>query len=152
MSRFRPTISAPLPDGWFAKESLTLLAPDGQANVIASSEPLAEEIDTDTYASVQGDLLRTEFPGYDEFSFEETQVFGGRRGYVRRFEWLPPDGVAVTQIQLYFAESGRGYTATATTPSAEFSRYELELRDILDGLLSDVIEATPVVDPSAAPA
>ena len=50
MDRFRPTISALKPPEWFGKESITLLAPDGRANVIASSEPLAEEIDIDRYA------------------------------------------------------------------------------------------------------
>jgi hypothetical protein len=141
MSRFRPSLTAPLPEGWFAKESITLLAPDGQANVIASSEPLAPDIDTAAYANVQGDLLTKEFPGYQEFSFEPTEIFGGnRQGFVRRFEWLPPDGVAVMQIQIYYAEPGRGYTATATTPSSEFERFELELRDVLEGL---VVESAP---------
>ena len=112
-----------------------LLAPDGQANVIASSEPLDPSIDTEQYATVQGDLLRGEFPGYVEHAFEEAALLGGRRGYRRHFEWTPPDGVAVTQIQLYFAENSRGYTATATTPSTNFENVEAELRQILAGLL-----------------
>src|SRR4051794_34286815 len=141
MARARATISAPLPQDWYAKDSLTLLAPDGQANVIASSEPLSPDIDTARYADVQGDLLEREFPGFRQISFEETDAFGGRRGHLRRFEWLPPDGEAVTQIQLYYAEAGRGYTATATTPSSEFARYELELRDVLDGLLLELADA-----------
>jgi hypothetical protein len=146
MARFGPTISAPLPEKWFAKESLTLLAEDGQANVIASSEPLDAGIDTEQYARVQGDLLHKEFPGYTEFSFEETKAFGGEGGHLRRFEWLPPDGVPVTQMQLYYVPPGqgpdlnRGYTATATTPTSEFERYEPDLRDILEGLLIDSVE------------
>lgn len=44
LQRFKPQLTAPLPEGWFAKESITLLAPDGQANVIASSEPLDRTI------------------------------------------------------------------------------------------------------------
>jgi hypothetical protein len=139
--RFRPIISADLPDGWFAKESITLLAPDGQANVIASSEPLDESIDTDAYAAVQGDLLEKEFPGFDEYTIEDSEVFGRGTGLLRRFEWVPPDGVPVMQIQLYYAESGRGYTATATTPSSQFSRYELELTRILESLLIESLQA-----------
>lgn len=27
MQRFKPQLTAPLPEGWFAKESITLLAP-----------------------------------------------------------------------------------------------------------------------------
>jgi hypothetical protein len=137
MSRFRPTISAPLPEDWFAKEEITLLAPDGQANVIASSEPLDSEIDSERYASAQSELLKKEFPGFHEFAFEPTEVFGGKHGYIRRFEWLPPDNVAVTQIQIYYAEAGRGYAATTTTPSDKFEEYEPALRGILDGLLCD---------------
>jgi hypothetical protein len=113
----------PLLESWFAKESVTLLAPDGQANVIASSEPLDPGIDTQTYANVQGDLLRREFPGYREHSFEPFPAFG-RQGLLRVFEWSPPDGVTVTQMQMYFAEDGRGYTATATTVATQFARFE----------------------------
>jgi hypothetical protein len=145
MVRYRPTISVSLPSGWFAKESLTLLAPDGQANVIASSEPLDPSIDTKKYAEVQGDLLENEFPEFESFSFEETDVFGRGTGYIRRFQWQPPDGVPVMQMQLYYAESGTGYTATATTPSSEFPRYEPDLRDALESLLIESVQ------PAAAP-
>ncbi|MCB0880015.1 MAG: DcrB-related protein [Thermoleophilia bacterium] len=142
MQRFKPQLTAPLPEGWFAKESITLLAPDGQANVIASSEPLDPTIDTNQYAQVQGDLLRKEFPGYREFAFEPARMLGGKQGYIRRFEWTPPDGVAVTQIQLYYAEEGRGYTATATTPSTQFERFEMQFRQLLGGLALDQAAAT----------
>jgi len=135
---FKPRLTALLPEGWFAKESVTLLAPDGQANVIASSEPLDPTIDTTQYATVQGDLLRKEFSGFREFAFEPAKWLGGRQGYIRRFEWTPSDGVPVTQIQLYYAESGRGYTATATTPSTQFERFEMEFRLLLDGLQLDL--------------
>jgi hypothetical protein len=138
VQRFKPQLTAPLPEGWFAKESITLLAPDGQANIIASSEPLDPSIDTDRYSEVQGELLRKEFPGYREFAYEPAQMLGGRRGFIRRFEWTPPDGVPVTQIQLYYAENGRGYTATATTPSTAFERFELQFRQLLGGLQLDL--------------
>jgi hypothetical protein len=131
---FRPVLAASLPDTWFAKESLTLLAPDGQANIIASSEPLDLTIDTDRYAEAQGELLRVEFPDFSEARFEKMEMFGGREGYIRQFEWTPPDGVPVTHIQLYYAEDGRGYTATATTPSSNFPALEVELRQLLIGL------------------
>ena len=121
-----------------------MLAPDGQANVIASSEPLDDGIDTQSYANVQGNLLRTKFPGYHEHAFEEADAFGDH-GFMRRFEWLPPDGVAVMQIQLYYVEKGRGYTATATTPKSEYERYEFDLQDILEGLLNESVKAAPVL-------
>ena len=119
---------------------MTLLAPDGQANVIASSEPLDLSIDTQRYAEIVGEALRKEFAkpdhNYRELHFEPTLVFGGRQGYVRRFEWTPLDADAqrVTQMQLYYAENGRGYTATATTPSSEIQGFELLLRQILGAL------------------
>lgn len=131
---FESTLNAPLPEEWFAKESITLLAPDGQANVIASSEPLDASIDTKRYAEVQGELLRQEFPGYREFVSEPARAFGNEGGILRKFEWLPPDGVLVTQLQVYYAENGRGFTGTATSPATEFPRYERELRRILEGL------------------
>jgi hypothetical protein len=135
VSRFFPTISGPLPEGWFPKESITFLEPEGRANVIASSEPLDASIDTNRYAEVQGNLLRTEFPGYHEMTFEPMTMFGDRSGFLRRFQWTPPDGVPVTQVQLYYAEDGRGYTATATSPAGEFAQHEPKLIEILEGLL-----------------
>jgi tetratricopeptide (TPR) repeat protein len=144
MNYVRPDITAALPEGWFAKDSLTLLAGDGQANIIASSEPLDPSIDTDQYASIQGELLNEEgkFPSYQERQFEPIEVFGGRKGMIRTFEWSPPDGVRVTQVQIYYAEGGRGYTATATTPSSEFPPRELLLRETLSSLsLADAQES-----------
>ncbi|MEO8687935.1 MAG: FxSxx-COOH system tetratricopeptide repeat protein [Solirubrobacteraceae bacterium] len=131
---FRGEILAPIPEEWFAKESTTLLAPDGQANVIASSEPLDPSITNEMYAETQGELLRSDFPGYREVSYEAAPIFGGRPGFIRTFEWTPPDGVQVTQIQCYYADSGRGYTGTATTPSSGFPERELTLRSVLGGL------------------
>lgn len=132
--RFSPTLSADLPEGWYGKESITLLSPDGQANVIASSEPIDPAIDTRRYAAAQGRLLRKEFPGYREQEFEATRMLGGRRGYVRRFSWVPPDGVAVSQVQLYYAEDGRGYTVTSTTPRSEADRLKDDLERVLDSV------------------
>ncbi len=132
--RFVPRLRATLPDGWFAKESMTLLAPDGQANLIASSEPLDPSITAEQYAQVQGDLLAKEFPGYRQLRYQRALVFGGRPGYERAFQWTPPDGAPVIQVQLYFAASGRGYTATATTPAAQYPRFEGAFRKALDEL------------------
>lgn len=134
MQKFKSQLSAPLPEGWFAKDSCTLLSPDGKANVIISSEPLASDIDTRSYAQIQGELLYNEFPGYREFVFESTEIFGGHSGYLRRFEWIPPDSEPVIQIQLYTVENGRGYTATATTLASDAKGLELDLRLILGGL------------------
>ena len=135
MRRFRSETSAPVPEGWFTKDSITLLSPDGQANVIASSEPLDPSIDTARYAEVQGELLTKEFPGYVEHEYRQVEVFGGREGYLRAFEWRPPDGEPVTQLQIYHASEGRGFTATATTPSAHFAEKEFLLRQIMDDLM-----------------
>jgi hypothetical protein len=136
---FTPQLRASLPEGWFAKESMTLLAPDGQANVIASSEPLDTSITAQRYAEIQGELLVKEFSGFRELRFQRTLILGGRPGYLRQFEWTPEDGVPVTQIQLYYAANGRGYTATATTPSSQFPRFERQLGEILADLALDVV-------------
>lgn len=134
LKSFQPQITAQTPEAWLGKESITLMAPDGQANVIASSEPLDMSIDAARYAEIQGELLRFEFPYYRELSFNSALVFGNRRGYMRRFQWTPPDGLQVTQIQLYFAEYGRGYAATATASTIYFERYAEQLEKILGSL------------------
>ena len=134
MTYFDASLSAGLPEGWFAKESITLLAPDGNANVIASSEPLDPSISTEHYTTVQGDLLAKEFPGYQQHTLEQMTIFEDRTAFRRDFEWTPPDSVPIRQIQLYYAESGRGYTATATTPTEYFAEYEMVLAAALRSL------------------
>ena len=57
-------LSLEIPRLWHLKESITALAPDGRANVIASTEPLEPGFDALKYASVQGDMLVAEFDGY----------------------------------------------------------------------------------------
>lgn len=128
---FTGSLGVTVPTGWFVKESFTLLAPDGQANVIWSSEPLESTVTTERYASVQGELLREEFPEYVEHSFENSDILGDRPGFVRTFSWTPTDGVAVTQVQYYYANDGRGYTATATTPSTNYEDIQGVLRQAL---------------------
>jgi tetratricopeptide (TPR) repeat protein len=141
MERFVPTLSAGIPTGWSVKESLTLLAPDGQANVIASSEPLDPSMTTTEYADIQGEVLQKEFPGYREHGRHVSQVLGRGEGIIRQFSWDPPDGDRVMQLQLYFVEMGRGYTATATTPNSSFSALEIQLSEVLASLI--IRRATP---------
>lgn len=112
--RFHGQLSVDVPQGWFAKESITLVAADGQANVITSSEPLDPGTTSSDYARTQGDLLQREFPGFEELSFDATRLLGDRSGYLRRFRWHPPDDRPVLQMQTYYVENGRGYTSTAT--------------------------------------
>ena len=132
MTWFQGSIAAALPDGWYAKESLTVLAPDGQANVILSSEPLDASIDARRYAEVQGELLAREFPRYTEIGRGDTALTGGIPAGWRQFRWSPPDGLPVTQLQLYAVPvPGRGYTATATSSDAHWAGYAELLRFIV---------------------
>lgn len=138
MQRVKPTINAPLPDGWFFKEEMTLLAPDGRANVIASSEQLDPTVDLDGYVNGQTRLLQ-QLPGFRQFSLEGMGVFGRHEGRLRAFEWSPPDESSgpVRQLQLYCVLRGRGYTATATTPTTDFEHFRPQLVQVLEGLLVD---------------
>lgn len=116
-----------------AKETVTVLAPDGSANVIVSIEPIATDLDAYQYAIIQGDMLRREFPGYAEHTITAHRVFG-RDGYVRYFSWSPPDGVRVSQLQAYATEPGRGFSATATAPTADIDRQMATLVSVIDHL------------------
>ncbi len=142
----RSRLRAPVPAGWFVKESFTLLAPDGQANVIVSREPLDPTLDTRRYAAVQGDLLRREFPGYEEQAFTVLPLRTGV-AYLRLFSWVPPDGVRVVQHQIYLALSGTGFTATATTPATAHERYA----GLFDEVLRDLELDSSAPPPPSAP-
>ena len=123
MQTFRPRLRAEVPETWFAKESVTFLAPDGQANVIASSEPLDPSIDTERYASTQGDLLAKEFPGYEQHELRDTEPPGWAPGR------LPPLLLAAARRRASHADAallrrtrtrvhGHGYDALRAIPRA----------------------------------
>ena len=83
-------VSIAVPVGWFYKENFTLLAPDGEFNVILSSEPLDESITGEEYAHIQGELPEREFPGCSEFSYEDFALGDEGVAKLRVFEWMPP--------------------------------------------------------------
>lgn len=130
---FRPQLSIPAPDGWSAKESTTIVNPSASGNVIASSEPI-HEMDTQEYARAQGVVLGDELDGYRELSHSTMRMYDRSRAIVREFQWFPPDGSPVTQLQLYHVVGDRGYTATATTSSGNFANLEPTFRWILGGV------------------
>jgi hypothetical protein len=127
-----PWSVADAPDGWCEKWSVTLTSPDGLANVIVSSEPVDPSMDSEAYADSQGDLLRDEFPGYDETSLEEDEVFG-MSGFVREFRWTPADAAPVRQLQSYAADDGTGFVATATAAARDFDDFHDELVEVMRG-------------------
>lgn len=141
-----PQMAVAVPDGWYYKESFTLLAPDGQANVILSSEPLDPPQSLEEFATVQGDLLQSEFPGYRELGFEGFTLSEGGDAKLRIFEWEPPGGAPVTQMQVYHVVGQRGVTSTATTPSEHFGDVESILRTTLATIA--VRPGTRSVEPS----
>ena len=136
-----------VPAGWAVKESFTVLSPDGQANVIVSREPLAPDLTTEQYAEIQHGLLRREFPGFEQHDLTEVTLSCGP-ALLRTFSWKPPDGVRVTQRQLYFAADGTGCTATATTASSAIARFGPLFDTVLRSL--ELTVPAPAV-PSPAP-
>jgi hypothetical protein len=152
MERFITGMSVPLPDGWTVEESLTLVHPQREANVIASTEPMDGAQTVKDYAVAQGEILRREFAGYQEVSLEEfSHAFGRGSGWIRRFSWTPPDGVPIEQLQVYYTEAGRSFTATATAQASDFERLEPLLRDALQGLTITDQASSIRHDPRDAP-
>lgn len=131
---FAGSLTAMVPAGYYARESLTIGSIDQEANVIASTEPLPRELDTRGYGDLQGEALRVEFEGYKEISYGPTTMLGGRPCYVRHFEWAGQHGSPIRQIQVYYVESGLGYSLTATTLAARFEENVASLLLILNGI------------------
>jgi tetratricopeptide (TPR) repeat protein len=134
MTEYQSRLGVETPQEWTIKESLTMVAPDNAANVIASVESVDREMTTADYADtiVHG---VTELPEYKELGFGPSPVFGERPGLMRRFSWRPEDGEPVTQIQAYLVEGGRAYLATATTSTDAFEEMQLQLEQMLAGLV-----------------
>jgi tetratricopeptide (TPR) repeat protein len=133
MERFTSEVSAPLPDSWITQETFTLSHPERKANVIVTVEP-TDMLDSEEYAASHGELLRQQFNKYEEIEFTSVEWLDGRSAYRRQFRWEPEDSVPVTQIQLYFAEYGQAYIATATTTTADFEQLKHDLMLVLTGI------------------
>ncbi len=119
------------PFGWDVKQSVTLSQPDGHANFIAATEPLALHFDSDEYAANQLGLARREFPGFYEIAGGWLTLNSGHRAVWRTFSWKPTDGLPVTQLQMYVAHDGTGYTATGTAPTHLWPRYEAPFNELM---------------------
>ncbi|GAA0260972.1 hypothetical protein GCM10010492_72470 [Saccharothrix mutabilis subsp. mutabilis] len=135
----RPSIRITAPEGWFFKESYTVLSPDGKANVIASSEPLDPSLNAYDYARQQSDLISAEFTGLIRRHDLEPYFVEGVKdtAWLSEFSWAPRDSDPVTQIQVYAARPGRGFTATATARTADLEAYRRVLSDVLTSLIVD---------------
>lgn len=127
-------VAADVPAEWQWKESVTIVAPDQQTNVIASSEPMPAGMDLRGFADSQGELLRSQLPGFAEVDLSPSPAFGQADGFVRTFQWNPPESLPVTQIQIYAVVSGRGYTATATATTDTFGAAKPALLALLASL------------------
>jgi hypothetical protein len=157
-----PRIQFEIPEGWAFKEQITILRdPDKQvsANLIASSEPAPANTDSEGYAKQIAEQLQRECPAYLELEFERMDAFGGEDGWLRRFEWEPERNLRITQLQVYCVNQGRAYTATATTESEHFDRYQTELIRVLYSLTMKACDGeaamkatdtVPPAEPSAA--
>lgn len=125
-------LSAEIPPGWIYKESYTFLAPDGGANVIMSSEPVIDDLDSEAYANMQGSILEAEFPQYEQLTLAPYVIVGvNGHGWLRTFTWTPLDGNPVQQTQLYVVLFGRGCTATATSTVSKYERHRAVISTIL---------------------
>jgi hypothetical protein len=141
--RTRCVLSGDVPQGWHHKESNTFLHPDGVANVICSSEPLASHMATEEYAEQQRSFIAADMTGYECFAYEPARIFGGHNGIMHRFASTPDGTPPTSQMQMYLVLGERGYTATATTLSENFPTMEPTLIELL---LSIRIERPEVGD------
>lgn len=137
--RTRVSITLAVPSGWFYKESHLLIAPDGDVNVVASSEPLDPSMDSKAYAQAQGVLLETEFPGFWQYGGLQALHVDGSSGaaWLREFGWTPADGEPVRQLQIYAVRTGRGMTATASTLACTYPRHRDSMIRVLRSLVID---------------
>lgn len=124
-----------LPDPWRVTEDRedrrpSLLSPDRRANILFKVESLAPGIGSQEYATQVALLFPGRFDEYRVLAFAPLEIAGGRTAYLRRFEHRADIG-PVTQIQLTYADGGKGFLLTGTTRSADFAQQEARIRRAL---------------------
>ncbi|MGY1771865.1 DcrB-related protein [Blastococcus sp. SYSU D00813] len=142
-------LRAAVPEGWSVTESWTLRAPDGQADVVVTREPLPPDVGTEQYAQGRGDRLAAEYPQYQQHALTVVPLASGP-AYARLFSWTASGGTRVVQVQVCATAGGTGVTATATAPAASYG----SVAEVLDGVLRSValdLPAAPAPEPEPAP-
>ena len=135
----RPRLRAEAPDGFEFKESLTILAPDGQMNVIASSGAAGRGGRCAALRRPPGRPPRTQVPGLSGAALRAA-------GRVRRPSGLralvpvaaptggrAPAGARDPDAGL-LRVARRGYTATATVPSFLLERWRPVMEEVMRSL------------------
>ena len=126
-------LTAPVPPGWWAEESLVVHTADEQGEVDANVQPVPADTTVEQAVSIQHEMQEAEFPGFREHTREACVVLGDRPGILRRFSWVDGE-VEVTQVQVCHVADGRVFTATATTPAARADELLPALLDVVFGL------------------
>jgi hypothetical protein len=134
MYRFTARLTALIPDGWFARESIQLASAEHDAFVVGSADVLPPGTTVEQYAEQYGEQLRERLPNYQELELEQATLPGGRPAFIRKFRWAPPDGDPVAELQMYTVENGRGIIASGRTAEETFGELEQRLRELLAGI------------------
>lgn len=122
-----PPVRLSAPRDWAARGSCTIDDPSGEANVHVRYGRIDRTLTSEQYAAEQAALLEDDLPEYELLGAGTLTVGLNRRvcAYLR-FAWTTPHEATTEQIQVFFAEAGFGFVATATSHRMLFRRFEHE--------------------------
>jgi DcrB len=134
VGRFRATLTAPVPKGWFVRESLELVSPPQNVYAVASVGTVEPETGVEDFAERHRAALSDRLPGYEELGTETVHLAGGPAAILRSFRWTPEEGGALAELHLYAVSGRRGLLARACSPADRFAEVESQLRALLTGI------------------
>jgi hypothetical protein len=132
-SRFRATLTAPVPDGWLVRESVELVSAPQSAYAVASSVTLSPGTTAEQFAESQR-VLSEGLPSYEGLAVETVELADGQPAVLRSFSWAPPDGAARSELHLCAVQGQRGILARAVSSAERFAEVEPTLRELLLGI------------------
>jgi hypothetical protein len=137
LQAFRDVLDESLGDEWrfspTRQNSVRFVNVNGSANILGTAERLGP-ITSEAYANNTGLQLERGFAEYEELSLDRTDLRSAVGGFRRVYEWTPPDGRRVRQVQVYIAECRQGYVFTATALATDFSDFERAFASAFDSL------------------
>jgi hypothetical protein len=136
--RFKPRLSASVPEGWLVRESIELMAPDERVSVLATGNLVSPETTLEQYAEQVAAELREHAPGYEELSLETVDL-GGRPAMLRKLRWTPEGAEPVSELQMYLVADGRALAAIARSRG---EMVEADLRALLAGIQLEQLPRT----------
>jgi hypothetical protein len=138
-------LSAAVPEGWAATESLEVVAGDG-GGLLAQRRVAETDATAETFAERHAATLDERLPNRRVETPARGRAFGTDAAIVVGYEWDTEDGTTVAVCNAYAIVDGFACVASATQPGTTLGEARSRLAELVDGV---TVWSSPLRPPAA---